>query len=67
MKKFNILWQSNKKKIPSQLQVKEKELFIEIDNKIIKIPFTSIVNSTLKENTLRSSLPFALTPYQLFP
>lgn len=52
MKKFNILWQSNKKKIPSQLQVKEKELFIEIDNKIIKIPFTSIVNSTLKENTL---------------
>lgn len=52
MKKFNILWQSNKKKIPSQLQVKEKELFIEIENKIIKIPFTSIVNSTLKENTL---------------
>ena len=52
MNKFNILWQSNKKKIPSQLQVKEKELFIEIDNKIIKIPFTSIVNSTLKENTL---------------
>ena len=48
MKKYKITLKEKNDSLEGKLQIKEKELFFECEDKIITIPYTSIVSSKLK-------------------